>query len=57
MVNPIEYRGYRITRGRSYQDWRVDFPGRSRWGTLAECRADVDAFIIGMLPAPKRGMQ
>lgn len=49
------YKGFTLHRGRSYQDWRVDFPCRSRWGTLAEVKADVDAFLIGALPAPKRG--
>jgi hypothetical protein len=47
------YRGFTLHRGRSYQDWRVDFPGRARWGTLAEVRADVDAYLSGTL-APHR---
>lgn len=51
----MDYRGFTLHRGRSWQDWRVDFPGRARWGTLAEVRADVDAYLAGMLPAPKRG--
>ena len=52
----MNYQGFTLIRGRTFQDWRVDFPGRSRWGTLAEVRQDVDAFLSGMLPHSKRGM-
>jgi len=49
------YRGFTLLRGKTFQDWRVDFPLRSRWGTLAEVRQDVDAYLSGSLPSPKRG--
>lgn len=49
------YKGFTLHPGRSYQDWRVDFPGRARWGTLAELKSDIDAFLTGALPPKKRG--
>lgn len=49
------YRGFRIKRGRTFQDYQVNLSGRVRWGTLAEIKADIDAFLSGTLPAPKRG--
>ena len=52
----MNYKGFTLIRGRTFQDWRVDFPGRSRWGTLAEVRQDVDAFLSGVLRPPQRGM-
>ena len=52
------YRGFTLHRGRTYQDWRVDFetPGglRARWGTLAEVKSDVDAFLNSTLSPLKR---
>lgn len=54
----MNYRGFTLTRGRTYQDWSVYFPSlrRARWGTLDEVRADVDAVLSGAgLPMPKRG--
>lgn len=51
----LEYKGFPIHGGRTYQDYRVDFPGRSRWGTLREIRQDIDAYLIGALPPPTRG--
>ena len=49
------YRGYTITRGRTYQDYCVNLDGlRTRYGTLEEVRADIDNWISGMLPEPKR---
>jgi hypothetical protein len=52
----MTYKGFTLIRGRTFQDWRVDFPGRARWGTLAEIRQDVDAYLSEMLPHPRRGM-
>lgn len=49
------YKGFTLHRGRSFQDWRVDFPGRSRWGTLSEVMSDVDAYLTESLPPAKRG--
>jgi hypothetical protein len=49
------YRGFTLHRGRTFQDWRVDFPGRTRWGTLAEVRSDVDAYLSGLLPPRRSG--
>lgn len=49
------YRGFVLHRGRTFQDWRVDFPGRARWGTLKEVKSDVDSFLdLAQLPTPKR---
>jgi hypothetical protein len=47
---------------RSGLDWYVTFPDgnvqtggpRTRWGTRAEVRADVDAYLAGTLPPHKR---
>lgn len=49
----MNYRGFSLSRGRSSQDWCVSFPAirRTRYGTLAEVRADVDAFLAGTLTA------
>jgi len=55
-----EYRGFALQRAGS--DWRVTFPAgnaqtgghRTRWGTLAEVRADVDAYLAGTLEPHRR---
>jgi hypothetical protein len=49
------YRGFQITKGRTFQDYCVNLNGRTRWGTLAEVQADVDAYLSDSLPEPKRG--
>lgn len=56
LSHALVYRGHHICRGRTYQDWFVDFPGRRRWGTLAECRQDVDDYLAGTLPPKKGGL-
>ena len=50
------YKGYTITRGRTYQDYCVSLNGiRTRYGTLAEIMQDIDDWINGALPEPQRG--
>jgi hypothetical protein len=56
----MEYRGFILHR--SGRDWYVMFPAensqtggaRTRWGTLAEIRADVDAYLAGTLEPHRR---
>jgi hypothetical protein len=56
----MEYRGFTLRRAGS--DWYVTFPtgnaqtggARTRWGTLAEVRADVDAYLAGTLEPHRR---
>jgi hypothetical protein len=56
----MTYRNFYLHR--SGLDWYVTFPDgnaqtggpRTRWGTLAEVRADVDAYLSGTLPPHKR---
>ena len=51
-----DYRGHTITRtGSTRYDYLVTFPGRTRWGTVAELMADIDAYLAGTLPPPARG--
>ena len=52
----ITYKGFTFIEARTYQNWYVDFPGRRRWGTLAELRQDVDAYLNGILPPKKGGL-
>lgn len=49
------YRGFEFVKtGRQSWDWRGNFNGRYRWGTLAELRADADAVLAGFaLPVNK----
>jgi len=50
------YKGYTITRGRTYQDYCVSLNGiRTRYGTLAEIMQDIDDWINGALAEPQRG--
>ncbi len=52
-MTKISYRGYTISNrtGRKV-DHFVSFDGRVRWGTLAECMADIDHILAyGHLPA------
>lgn len=49
------YKGYVITKGRTYQDYCVNLNGRTRYGTLVEVQQDIDAHLNGTLPEPKRG--
>jgi hypothetical protein len=53
MKNSIEYRGFILTSGLSRNGWRVVLGERTRFGTLAEVKQDVDAFIAGTLPERK----
>lgn len=61
-MKPATYRGFTLTRC-AYGSWAVTFPTsgprgaatRTRFGTLAEIRADVDAYLAGSLPPLKRG--
>jgi len=56
------YRGFALQRAGS--DWCVTFPTgntqtggpRTRWGTLAEIRADIDAYLEGTLEPHRRPM-
>jgi hypothetical protein len=50
-----QYKGFTIHKGRTFQDYRVSLNDRTRYGTLAEVRSDVDAFLAGTLKAPQRG--
>lgn len=52
----LVHRGYHICRGRTNQDWFVDFPDHRRRGTLAECRQDIDGYLAGTLPPKKGGL-
>lgn len=52
----LKHRNHTITRtGPRANDHRVVFPGRTRWGTVAELKADIDAYLAEALPAPQRG--
>jgi hypothetical protein len=51
----MNYQGYEIKRGRTYQDYMVNLNGRTRWGTLEEIKGDIEAHLNGTLPEPKRG--
>ena len=50
-----EYKGFEITRKGGAFDYRVTFDiglptVRTRFGTLAEIKNDIDLFLQGMLP-------
>jgi hypothetical protein len=53
MQQTIEYRGFILVSGLSRDGWRVALHTRTRFGTLAEVKQDVDAFIAGTLPDRK----
>ena len=53
MKSVVEYRGFVLTSGLSRDGWRVALGERTRFGTLAEVKQDVDAFIAGTLPERK----
>lgn len=55
-MTTITYRGHHICRGRTNQDWFVDFPDRRRRGTLAECHRYIDDYLAGTLPPKKGGL-
>lgn len=52
-----QYKGFEMVKtGRQPWDWRCDFGGRSRWGTIAELQSDIDAVKSGAgLPNAQRG--
>ncbi|WP_372438633.1 hypothetical protein [Pandoraea sputorum] len=49
------YKGFRIAKGRCAISYSVRVGGRTRWGTLAEVRQDVDDFLAGRLAIAKAG--
>lgn len=51
------YKGFTFAKtGKSPWDWRCDFDGRSRWGTVEELTVDVDLVLSGIgLPAKVKG--
>lgn len=50
------YKGFRIAKGRCAISYSVRVGGRTRWGTLAEVRQDVDDFLADRFAVAKAGV-